>query len=172
MKKSPDPAALETVKARVLADTTIVPEGFSVDLTKAPNAWSDLSRSLGGRALCRAAADVLCAAYRDTYGREFLFSEACVAFELKYHLDAYLYTQGLRRLRHVTTLLFSKARLARSCRTVEIDVRDAYLWKQRLMFRYFFGVRKALRRTPRDPYALRFGDRLMRVPFGKKKRGS
>ncbi len=144
---------------------TFLPEGFAVDLSLNPSLWSWFVKSAGGRSFCDAVAEWLCAEFRKQYGSSFLFSESCVSHELRYHLYAYLWTQGLKRLRPLSTMLFSRDRLVRSCHSVEIDVNDAYAWKQRIIFRYFFGIRKEYRRTPYDPYAAFVFGKTRRIPF-------
>ena len=165
MKERPTKEALD---ALLLPCTKVLPEGFRIDLSKDPAAWNDAVHRYGGQALCRGCARWFVAAYRETFGEEFLFSVPCMTFELKYHLDAYLWTQGLRTLRHVTTLAIPKRRLERACRSVEIDTGDVYRWGQRLMFRYFFGVLPRYRCTDRDPYAVSIKGRYVRIPFSRK----
>ena len=147
---------------------TLLPEGFAVDLSQSPGLWSYYVMSCGGKALCDAAASWLCSSFRNRFGTAFLFSDSCVSYELRYHLYAYLWTQGLKRLRPLSTALFSRERLVRSCHSVEIDTNDAYVWKQRIVFRYFFGVRKEYVRTDRDPYSIRVFGKLRRIPFSHK----
>lgn len=143
----------------------VLKEGFRIDLSADPDGWAALSRALGSARLCGAAARLLCGAYAEAFSEPFLFSERCAAFEFRYHLNAYLWTQGLRRTRHISTLLLDKATIERKCRSVEIDTTDVYRRSQRLAFRYFSGVRRSYRRTARDPYAKRCGDRYVRIPF-------
>lgn len=160
------PAVSASVLDALLAPClTVLPEGFRIELHKNLPAWDDARKQYGVRALCAAVAARLDAAYREAYGEAFLFSPRCMAFELLYHLDAYLWTQGRGKRRHVTTLAFSREKLDASCRSVEIDVSDAYRIGQRLMFRYFFGVRREYRNTEQDPYAMLLSGRLVRVPF-------
>ena len=103
----------ETVRAMLLRCAKTLPEGFCVDLSADPQGWAAASRAIGSKRLCRGVADLLCGAYEAQYGEPFLFSERCMTFELKYHLNAYLSVKGLRRLRHVTTLLFPKRTVER-----------------------------------------------------------
>ena len=155
----------EPLNALLFRCTAVKAEGFCVDLSEAPAAWAELTRALGSRRLCTKAAALLSDAYRARFSQPFLFSPRCMAFELRYHLNAYLCMKGFRRLRHISTLLFSKADLERRCRTVEIDTNDAYRRGQRLAFRYFFGVDRSCRRTARDPYAKPVRGRYVRIPF-------
>lgn len=154
-------------KAEQLAfqSSEVLLEGFRIDLSAAPEKWLALSHEIGGRRLCAAMAHILSLMYRDRFGRAFLFSEPCMTFELLYHLNAYLWSRGLTRRRHVSTLLLTRAHIACACHSVEIDSTDVYRRSQRLMFRYFFGVRKEYRRSENDPYAARIGKRFVRIPF-------
>lgn len=154
-----------TVTELALTCTEIKPDGFRIDLSKDPEAWAAQSRALGSKRLCAGVSKALSEAYEERYGTPFLFSERCLTFEIRYHLNAFLSIRGLRRVRHVSTLLFPKPVLERACRTIEIDTTDAYRFFQRLAFRYFFGIRADCRKTDRDPYMKRIGGRRVRVPF-------
>ncbi len=132
--------------------TRFFSDGFSLDLTADTEKWYRLITALGRRQAYRAMADYLCGAYRRREGKPFLFTESCVAFELGFHINAYLWTQGYPMPRHPATLLFSKDSLCRHCRTVEIQSGDTNYLRQRLMFGYRRGVRKELRRTQADPF--------------------
>ena len=151
--------------ALLFSCVTLLPEGFAVDLSLNPGLWSYYVSSFGGKALCDTVAAWLCSAFFEQFGESFLFSTPCVSHEFRYHLYAYLWTQGLKRLRPLSTALFSRKRLIRSCQSVEIDVNDAYRWTQRIVFRYFFSVRKEYQRTDRDPYSIRIFGKYLRVPF-------
>ena len=155
----------KTAKKLLLRCTEVLPEGFRVDLSERTEEWAKLSRALGSKRLCAFAAATLSERFRKQFGEPFLFSTPCLAFEFRYHLNAYLWVKGMRRLRHVTTLLFTPARIERTCRSIEIDRNDVYRLTQRLMFRYFFGIRKDYRRTARDPYAIERRGRYVRMPF-------
>ena len=155
----------KAVKKLLLRCTEVLPEGFRVDLSADPDGWAALSRALGSKRLCAFVAETLKAAYRKRFSETFLFSVPCMTFEFRYHLDAYLCVKGLRRTRHVTTLLFRKDLIERKCRSVEIDKTDVYRLTQRIAFRYFFGIDRVYRRTARDPYAKRFCGGYLRIPF-------
>jgi hypothetical protein len=149
----------------LLRCTEVLPEGFRIDLTAEPERWNALSRALGSKALSVVCAKTLERAYERTFHEPFLFSAPCMAFEFRYHLNAYLCVKGFRKMRHVTTLILKPARIERTCRSIEIDRNDVYRWSQRLLFRYFFGIRKGYRRTARDPYAALRRGRYLRIPF-------
>jgi len=155
----------KTAKDLLFRCTEILPEGFRIDLSVCPERWDAVSRAIGTKRLCAWAAETLSDAYQKRVQKPFLFSPHCMTFELKYHLNAYLCVKGLRRVRHVSTLLIPKRLLDRGCRTVELDVTDVYRLSQRLAFRYYFGIRRECRRTPRDPYAKKIGTRYVRIPF-------
>lgn len=163
--KHPTEPTENALPALLFRCTELKPEGFRIDLSAAPDAWAELTRTLGSGRLCARAAALLCEAYRARFSEAFLFSERCMTFELRYHLNAYLCVKGYRRIRHISTLLFKKASLERKCRSIEIDTNDVYRRSQRLAFRYFFGIRAVFRRTARDPYAKKIGGRFVRVPF-------
>lgn len=155
------------VKALLLRSTEVLPEGFRIDLKSEVNEWSALSRALGSARLCALCAEALEQAYEQTFSEPFLFSAPCMAYELRYHLNAYLWTQKLRRTRPVSTLILKRNKIAQKCYSVEIDRTDVYRWSQRLLFRYFFGIRKGWLRSPRDPYAVERHGHWLRVPFGR-----
>lgn len=153
------------VATLVRSCTEILPEGFRIELNETAERWAALSRTIGSRRLCAFAAELLAKAYLDAFKEPFLFSERCMAFEIRYHVNAYLWTRGLGRTRHVSTLLLRRARIERTCHSIEIDKTDVYRLSQRIAFGYFFGIRPAYRRGPSDPYAKRIGGRWVRVPF-------
>jgi hypothetical protein len=155
----------KTAKNLLFRCTEILPEGFRIDLSAAPAEWDAVSRAIGTKRLCAWASAALSAAYETRFQKPFLFSVRCMTFELKYHLNAYLCVKGFRHVRHVSTLLIPKRRLETACRTVELDETDVYRLSQRFAFRYFFGIRKELRRTDRDPYAKKIGSHRVRIPF-------
>ena len=154
-----------TVRTLLTRCTEVLREGFRIDLSGQTDEWAALLRALGSKRLCAFCAEALSAAYRDRFGEAFLFSARCMTFELRYHLNAYLCVKGLRRTRHVSTLLFRKPTIERKCRSIEIDTGGVYRLSQRLAFRYFFGIRRVYRRTARDPYAIKRGNRYFRIPF-------
>ncbi len=149
----------------LLRCTEVLPEGFRIDLTAKPAQWNALSRALGSRRLSCVCAETLARAYERTYREPFLFSARCMAYEFRYHLNAYLWVRGFRKLRPVSTLLLRPAEIERTCHSIEIDRNDVYRLSQRLLFRYFFGIRKGYRRTDRDPYAVERRGTYRRVPF-------
>ena len=160
-------SAVHTDAAAELAELTlrasaISESGFAVDLRKETQSWRRLVRSLGRKRAYRLMAETLCEQYRRQFGREFLFSVPCVAFEIGYHADAYFWTRGGWPTRHVSTLLFRRSVLARHCEVVDISTEDLGLWKQRLMFGYAAGVRACYRRTAADPFE--------RLPLGLTRR--
>ncbi len=128
-------------------------KGFALDLREETERWYHAIRALGAKEAYGLIGDVLCELYALQYGKEFLFTSRCLAFEIAYHANAYFWTQGLRGLpRHVTTLLFSRVELARHCEVVDISTDDAAERRQRLMFGYARGVRPRYRNTPEDPF--------------------
>lgn len=155
----------KTASELLLRCTEVLPEGFRIDLAADSEGWAAASRALGSKRLCAFVAETLKDMYREQFSETFLFSARCMAFELKYHLNAYLCVKGFRHTRHVTTLLFRPALIERKCRSVEIDTNDVYRLTQRIAFRYFFGIDREYRRTDRDPYAVKCGNQHVRVPF-------
>ena len=128
-------------------------KGFALDLGKETEQWYHAIRALGAKEAYGLIGDVLCELYAIQYGKEYLFSRRCLAFEIAYHANAYFWTQGLRGLpRHVTTLLFLRAELERHCEIVDISTDDAAERRQRLMFGYPRGVRPCYRHTAEDPF--------------------
>ena len=137
-----DRSALSELESLALAGLRTEPDGFSLDLTAAPARWDAVIRTLGRETAYSRLAALLCEEFRRRSGRDFLFSDACVAFELGYHIDAYLWTQGYPGYpRHITTRLFTKAALDRHCSTVDISEKDLHNLKQRVVFGYKNGLR-------------------------------
>ena len=127
-------------------------DGFAIDLSSAPGRWDRCLKRLGSRVACEQMAAELCRAYQARFGAPFLLTEACVAWEIRYHADAYLAAAGYKGYRrHASTLLFSKETLVRHCGEVNISLGDLTDLKQRLMFRYRQGIRACYRHTEKDP---------------------
>ena len=133
--------------------TSISRTGFSIDLTVLTEKWNEYIRSLGVKRAYRLMADYLCDKYRAMYGRDYLFSNRCVAYEIEYHVDAYMWAQKFRGYcRNVTTWLFNRRKLILHCKEVDISTEDVYNRKQKWMFRYKKGIRECYKNTPEDPY--------------------
>lgn len=134
--------ALRRLEELAKKNASIGSDSLALDLSKAPERWDQAIRALGRKPAYEALARYLCREFRLKNGREFLFTEECVAYELGYHINAYLNVLGYRGYpRHVTTYAFSKAALDRHCRSVEIDEKDLNNFKQRVVFRYKRGLR-------------------------------
>ena len=128
-------------------------EGFRIDLASAHEQWDRCLKRLGPERAYARMAETLCRAYRERFGEEYLLTEACVAWEIRYHADAYMAVKGYRQYsRHVTTLLFPKPYLEEHCREIDISTEDMSSWKQRTMFRYRQGIREQYRGTEKDPF--------------------
>ena len=127
--------------------------GFSIDLKGAPDRWYRCASALGLRECCGLMAEALCREYRERFGREFLFTAPCVAFEIRYHLAAYLWAMGYPGCRrNITTYLFTRKKLILHCQEIDISVGDVSSRRQRVMFGYKKGVRPVYRNTPSDPF--------------------
>lgn len=141
-----------TVEELTVRCTELPEDGFIVHLDACRDAWDAAIRETGRRSAYRRMAAKLSEMYRERYGREFLFSERCMAFEIRYHADAYFAVTVGGYPRHLTTFLFSRAMIEEHCREINISVYDLRSRRQRLMFRYRFGIRPCYRKTPLDPY--------------------
>lgn len=127
--------------------------GFSIDLKAAPEAWHRCVTALGIRESCAVMAEALCGEYQSRYGREFLFSAPCVAWEIRFHLAAYLWAMGYPGYRrNITTYLFTRKKLITHCQEIDISVSDVFSRRQRVMFGYKKGVRPVYRNTGADPF--------------------
>ena len=134
------------------AHTEIREDGFSVNLERERTQWDAAIRAAGRRRAYRSMAECICRLYGEKYGREFLFTEKCVAFEIQFHADAYFAVTVGGYPRHIATLPFSRNALISHCRVIDISVDDVKDLKQRCLFRYRRGVRPSLRGTERDPF--------------------
>ena len=114
--------------------------------------WDAAIRAVGRRNAYLQMAQTLNSLYRKEYGRDFLYTEKCMAFEIAYHADAYLSVTVGGYPRHLSTLLFTKQALISHCEEINISVDDVRSLRQRLMFRYRFGLRPCYRRTKYDPF--------------------
>ena len=132
--------------------TDVAENGFSIHLGAERELWDAAIRAVGRRSAYRQMAEQLCRMHRERFGREFLFTERCMAFEIRFHADAYLSVTVGGYPRHVGTLPFSRDALISHCCSIEIDVDDVRSLRQRLMFRYRFGLRPCYRKTKYDPF--------------------
>lgn len=137
--------ALRRLDSLLETYTTYKEGEIALLLAEAPEEWDRVIKALGRKEAYRRMADLICAGYKERFGRDFLFTEDCVAFELGYHINAYLWCLGYKGYpRHVTHLLFSRAALDRHCRSVEIAEADIHNFRQRTMFRYKKGMRRPI----------------------------
>ena len=133
--------------------TAVHRTGFSIDLTVLTERWDQYIKAVGVKRAYALMAAHLCEKYKAMYGREFLFSERCVAYEIEYHVDAYMWSQRFRGYyRNITTWLFKRKDLVLHCKEVDISTEDVDNLKQRLMFRYKKGIRDCYKNTPDDPF--------------------
>ncbi|MBR2832156.1 MAG: hypothetical protein IKE57_04425 [Oscillospiraceae bacterium] len=133
--------------------TTFVENGFSVDLEPETLRWRDLAAQLGAKELCRIMSGHLCARFRERSGREFLFSDECVAYELEYHLRGYLWARGYGGWgRHITTWLLPRSLVLARCKEIDISSDDIASLPQLIVFRYRKGIRESYKNTPDDPF--------------------
>lgn len=141
-----------TLEELCKAHTEVRKDGFSIHLDDAQTEWNSAIHAAGRKPAYRAMANYLSKLYREQYGREFLFSERCMAFEIQFHADAYLAMTVGGYPRHIATLPFSRKSLISHCRVIDISEDDVKSVKQRFMFGYRRGVREQLRGTERDPF--------------------
>ncbi len=143
----------EELYALLDESTSMEEKGFSIDLQTREREWNRCIDRLGTRQSYRLMAERLCEEYRERYGREFLFSVPCVAYEIRFHANAFLWAKGYPGyLRNVSTWLFSRAKLILHCKEVDISTDDVQSLRQRLMFRYRRGVRTCYRGGDADPF--------------------
>ena len=138
----------------LMSDSVSVDEkGFAIVLDEQPERWDGLLKRLGLRVGYRLMADRLAEEYEKHFGRHYLFTEKCMAYEIEYHADAYFWAAGYKGYRrNVTSLLFDRNELISHCRVIDISTDDVVIRRQRLMFRYRKGVRPEYRNTPLDPF--------------------
>ncbi|MBQ1371341.1 MAG: hypothetical protein IIY70_00285 [Oscillospiraceae bacterium] len=147
------PDGRKTLCALLDKYASINDSGFKISLVEAVDEWDAAIKAVGIQAAYACLADQLCKRYAEAYGEEFLFTNRCVAYEIAYHVDAYMAATGHKGyLRHISSFAFSRQALQRHCGVVDIGTEDVADWKQRLMFRYRSGVRPKYRWTERDPF--------------------
>ena len=88
--------ALARLDGLIAANASYKEGEIALLLAEAPAEWDRAIRALGRKEAYGHIADVLCAEYKSRIGREFLFTEACVAYELGYHINAYLWCKGFQ----------------------------------------------------------------------------
>ena len=85
--------------------------------------------------------------------RRFLFSKK--AYEIEYHVDAYMCMKGYSGYsRNITTYLFKKQYLLDHCNVINISTNDTDNFKQAVMFGYKNGIRSQYIGTSKDPYTV------------------
>jgi len=127
--------------------------GFSIDIQSSTKTWDCFFKEIGIHKAYNLISKHLCNRYLSNYGEEFLFSDSCVAYEIEYHADAYMWTQNYSGYsRNITTYLFSRETLIEHCKTIEIFTSDVYNFKQSLCFDYYNGIRDCYKGTDREPY--------------------
>lgn len=146
-----------TIEDLVRQNTDVSEEGFSIHLDTVRDEWDREIRAAGRKPAYRRMADELARLYREQFGREFLFTERCMAFEIQFHTDAYMAVTVGGYPRHPSTLFFSRAALVSHCRSIEISKEDVKSLRQRLMFRYRFGIRPCYKKTDENPFKPIYG---------------
>ena len=145
--------ARQELRALTERSARLMTEGFSLDVATEREAWDRCLKALERGAAYAAVAETLCGLYEQRYGEPFLFSDACVAYEVRYHVEAYLDAVGFPGYRpHLSTRLFDRESLIRHTKEVDISTRDVGDAKQRLMFGYRTGIRDCWRGTEKDPF--------------------
>ena len=132
---------------------TIDETGFTIDLESATAEWNSCISEMGVKEAYEYMSDYLCQKYKEKYEKEFLFSNSCVAYEIEYHVDAYMSVKGNSGYsRNITTYFMSAKYLIDHCKVVNISTNDVGNFKQEKMFGYKNGIRECYKNTPDDPY--------------------
>ena len=89
--------------------------------------------------------------------REFLFSDECVADEIKAHCEGHWFSLDKIDATGYSTLLyagvgFNKEELETRCESIDIAEQDAAAFDDRTAFGYFSGIRECYKNTKADPY--------------------
>ena len=134
--------------------TKITEDGFAIDIETDFRQWDRCAKTIGIHPCYKRMSRWLAEKYAQIYSKPYLFTEECMAYEIEYHFDAFMWSMGLKGYtRNVTTLIFSKAQLISHCRIINISTTDAHDIRQKTMFAYRKGVRQCYRGTSEDPYA-------------------
>ena len=135
------------------AYATISENGFTIDLETVSDEWNECFIAIGIDEAYSLMADYLCAKYEEVYDKEFLFTNECVANEIKYHADAYMWALGSSGYkRPFSTRIFSKKYISKHCNIINISTQDVNVVKQRVIFKYKSGIRDIYMYTEEDPY--------------------
>ncbi|MCF0105860.1 MAG: hypothetical protein HUJ53_03790 [Holdemanella sp.] len=131
--------------------TTYVPDGFIIDIRN-HDELDELLKKIGIKKGYQMMADIACKGYEETFKEPFLFSNACVAYEIEYHTDAYMCMMKHRGyIRNITTFVFTRRLLVRACEDINISTCDVYNL-QSILFQYYKGIRNCYKKTNKDPY--------------------
>lgn len=141
------------LKQLIEKHTRFYPSGFSISIEDETERWDHCLKQLGIHHGYDYMAEVVCNLYKNKYGKEFLFSNKCVSYEIEYHTDGYMYVMGYKGyIRNVTSYLFSKEELIEHCRVIDISTRDINNFRQRTMFNYKGGIRECYKNTAENPF--------------------
>ena len=144
---------LEHLYALIDKYTEIRKDGFAIHIEDEPVEWDHTIKVIGIREAYRKMAKYICDAYEKKFGEPYLLNEKCIAYEIEFHVDAFMTMQKLRGYsRHVGTLLYTKSQLLKHCGVIDISTKDLSVLKQRVMFRYRKGIRDIYKGTERDPF--------------------
>ena len=133
--------------------TSIEEDGIIIDIKIEGDEWDKAIKRMGVKKAYMFMAEYVCGKYKDLYGKDFLFTESCVAYEIEYHVDAYMRIKGKSGYSsHFTTWFMPKDDIDVSCSSVDIFATDVNSFAQSIMFGYRNGVRKQYRNTEEDPF--------------------
>jgi len=133
--------------------TSIEEDGIIIDIKTEVDEWDKAIKRMGVKKAYMFMAEYVCGKYKDLYGKDFLFTESCVAYEIEYHVDAYMRIKGKSGYSsHFTTWFMPKDDIDVSCSSVDIFTTDVNSFAQSMMFGYRNGVRKQYRNTEEDPF--------------------
>ena len=142
-----------------IADTN---DSISIDLSTTGEAFRFAIDTIGIDNVSNLVAIEACAKFKSSVGRDIIFTEKCVAYEIQEHIEAYLWSTGERALPNLISIGFMV--IKRSCdpnnvylATVDINIHEADATTdilQAVMFNYYHGIREEYQYlTGFDPYA-------------------
>ena len=133
--------------------TEISEAGFKIDIETAADEWDECIQALGAEQAYTTMAWYLCKKYNEMFGEEFLFSDNCVANEIKYHIEAYMFAIGKSGYTQpISTIFLTREKIILHCHSIEIYTWDVNNIIQSILFGYPNGIRDKYQGTTKDPY--------------------
>ena len=166
-----DPAKIQAelqLKAQTRRNTRTNRNGFQVNIAAFEDTMEAAIKLLGLAKVSEIIGLTALEQYKRQQGREFLFSDGCVIYEVDWHIRGYRAAQGTGDPGEKRLLqnFYSNANLIDRCGRIDIFSTDADRASQEFVFNYINGIRDCYYNTASDPYFNRRTPNLDIVKYG------